>query len=255
MTIVNEDHRRIEGHRRSRPLETTMKRKLVASGLLAGLVAGTGAGFVLEQSGFAGASSGVAAVAVDDSSSTDPSTTITTDSATTDSATTDSRPDPGQRVRDVLQPLVDDGTLTSDQLEAVVSALDAAGPMGPGGRMGGPGGHMGDHRGTGLDIEAAATALGMTTDELRTELEGGSTIADVATAKGVDVQTVIDAIVADATARIDERVTAGDLTQDEADARIADLTQHVTDLVNNGRPERPGPPADPGAASGAGAAA
>ena len=90
-----------------------MKHKLVASGLLAGLVAGTGAGFVLEQSGFAGASSGVAAVAVDDSSSTDPSTTIaTTDSATTDSGatdsgtTTDSRPDPGQRIRDVLQPLV-----------------------------------------------------------------------------------------------------------------------------------------------------
>ena len=46
-------------------------------------------------------------------------------------------------------------------------------------------------------LEAAAEALGMTTDELRTELEAGKTIADVAGEQGVDVQTVIDAMVAD----------------------------------------------------------
>jgi hypothetical protein len=142
----------------------------------------------------------------------------------------------------VLQPLVDDGTLTADQLEAVVSALDAAGPMagpgmgGPG--MGGPGGHHG-RPGFRVGLDAAATALGMTADELRAELEGGSSIADVATAKGVDVQTVIDAIVADATEHINDRVAAGVLTQDEADARIAELTERISDMVDTVPPARP----------------
>lgn len=222
-----------------------MNRKLVTSGLLAGLVAGGGAGFVLQQSGLAGASNAPAAIVVEDST-TD---TATTDPAATDPATTDStadapRPDRGDRAREVLQPLVDDGTLTADQLDAVVTALEAAGPAGGGrpGGMGGMGGH-GDHgpgrggRGFGLDV--AATALGMTADELRTALEGGSTIAAVAADKGVDVQTVIDALVADQTARLTERVTAGDMTQADADAKIAELTTRITDMVNNAGPVRP----------------
>ena len=47
-----------------------MKRKLISAGLLAGLVAGTGAGLILQQTGLAGASSGVSAVVVDDTTAT-----------------------------------------------------------------------------------------------------------------------------------------------------------------------------------------
>lgn len=61
-------------------------------------------------------------------------------------------------------------------------------------------------RGPGL--EAAATALGMTAEELKEQLEAGQTIAEVATAEGVDVDTVIDAMVAEATEDIRERITA-----------------------------------------------
>ena len=66
----------------------------------------------------------------------------------------------------------------------------------------------------GHKLATAAEALGMTEDELRTAIEGGQTIAEVAAAEGVDLQTVIDALVAEATERI-------------------------TDFVNNGPPERP----------------
>ena len=55
-------------------------------------------------------------------------------------------------------------------------------------------------------LETAAEALGMTVDELRTEFEGGASIASVAEARGVDVDTVIDALVEDARARITEGV-------------------------------------------------
>jgi ferredoxin len=73
--------------------------------------------------------------------------------------------------------------------------------------------HGGRHRGE--HLEAAATALGITADELRTELEAGKTIAEVAEAQGVDIETVIDALVTDATADLRERITAmvnGDLS-------------------------------------------
>ena len=62
----------------------------------------------------------------------------------------------------------------------------------------GPGGPGRGHFGAGLD--AAAEAIGIESEELRTALRDGSTIAEVAEANGVDVQTVIDALVADAEA-------------------------------------------------------
>ena len=115
---------------------------------------------------------------------------------------------PADRVRSHLQSLVDDGTLTSAQVDAVIAALEAARP-GDGPGHGGPGhggpGHGGRFGGEILDT--AATAIGITADELKTALQGGQTIAQVATANGVDVQDVIDALVADATANLEQRIT------------------------------------------------
>jgi len=96
------------------------------------------------------------------------------------------------------------------------------------------------HRGFGIrenKIDAAAEALGITTDELMTELRDGASIADVAKAKNVDVNKVIDAIVNDAKAKLDAAVKDGDLTQEEADKVQEDLEARVTDLVNNTRPK------------------
>ena len=104
-----------------------MNKKLTAAGLAAGLLAGTGAGLILELSGSANAASSVVAVA-----GTDDTGTESTD-GTGDTGTDAARPDPAERLTEVLQPLVDDGTLTPAQLDAVISALEAAGPMGHGG--------------------------------------------------------------------------------------------------------------------------
>jgi hypothetical protein len=60
----------------------------------------------------------------------------------------------------------------------------------------------------------------------------------VAEANGVDVQKVIDALVAEAQAHLDEEVAEGDLTQAEADAKKAALVERVTEMVNNPRPVR-----------------
>jgi hypothetical protein len=86
------------------------------------------------------------------------------------------------------------------------------------------------------DITAAATALGMTEANLTTALQGGQSIADVASSKGVAVQTVIDAMVAAEKAEIQAQVGAGTITQSQADQQIANLTAHETDEVNGVRP-------------------
>lgn len=211
-----------------------MNKKFLTSGLLAGLVAGSGAGLILQSTGFAGASgTGVsaapAAVVVDDTTVTTDST-VTTDTAdTTDSST---RPDRSARLTEVLQPLVDDGTITADQLTAIIAALDAAGPMGRAGD--GPGGRGMGMGGDGLT--AVAEVLGLTEADLQTALQGGQTLSEIAADQGVEVQTVIDTLVTAAGAHLAEHVTAGDLTQEEADAKLAELTTRISDAVANGGP-------------------
>ena len=80
--------------------------------------------------------------------------------------------------------------------------------------------------------EVAAEALGMTTDELREARQAGQSLAEIAAAQGVSVDTVIDALTADAEARIAEKVAAGELTQEEADERLAGLDERVAEKVN-----------------------
>ena len=206
-----------------------MNKKFAIAGLTAGLVAGSGAGLILSQSGFAGASNAPAIVAT------------VGDSSGTGTAADQGRPEPGTRIAEVLQPLVDNGTLTQAQFDTVVQTLVDNMPRGGRGDHGGRGdrggrGHRGEH------LEAAATALGMTADELRTELKAGTTIAQVAADRGVDVQDVIDALVAEVKEHLDEEVASGEHTQEEADAKLAEATARITDRVNNGKPDMP--PAD-----------
>src|SRR5262249_51310450 len=87
-------------------------------------------------------------------------------------------------------------------------------------------------RGGPPELAAAAKALDMSPSALVTQLRSGKSIADVAKDKGVDTQTVIDAIVADVKARLADRVKAGDITQAQADDFAADLTTRVTAFVN-----------------------
>lgn len=88
--------------------------------------------------------------------------------------------------------------------------------------------------GHGPKLDAAAQALNLSVDDLRERLRDGKTLAQVAQDQNVDVQKVIDAMVAEATARIDQKVQEGDLTADEANERKANLEERITRLVNEG---------------------
>ena len=70
-------------------------------------------------------------------------------------------------------------------------------------------------------LEAAAEALGMTVDDLKLQLWGGKTLADLAEEKGVDLAEVKAAVEAaqkeELRARIEQAVTNGNITQENAD--------------------------------------
>jgi predicted transcriptional regulator len=70
------------------------------------------------------------------------------------------------------------------------------------------------------ELDAAAKALGMTSADLSAELQSGKTLSDVATEKGVSMQTVQDAVQAarntEMTTQIKQAVTDGKITQDKA---------------------------------------
>jgi hypothetical protein len=79
-------------------------------------------------------------------------------------------------------------------------------------------------RGFGVDpigLEAAAQALGITSDELSAKLKDGMTLTEIVQEAGVDEQVfrdAIDAAHADAMrAKIEQDVTDGTITQDHAD--------------------------------------
>jgi hypothetical protein len=164
-----------------------------------------------------------------------------TDDATADAGRTDGGRGVGmsEHLASTLAPLVEAGTITQAQADAVIAAIEEAGPPegghgGPGMR-GGHGGH-GGHGGPGL--EAAAGAIGITEDELRTALQGGDTLAEVAEANGVDPQAVIDALVAELRTRLDQKVADGDLSQDQADEKLASGTERITERMTSTLPER-----------------
>jgi transposase-like protein len=133
----------------------------------------------------------------------------------------------------------DTGTSTSTS----TPGYDGHGP-GPGG----PGGFGGRHELV-SDESVAAKAIGISEADLKSALQSGKTMADVAKAHNVDPKKVIDALVADGQSELADQVKNGRLTQAQADEMKTHLTQHATDQVNGkfrGGPGGPGGPRGPG---------
>ena len=123
----------------------------------------------------------------------------------------------------------------SDPNGAQAQPAPGAGEPGPRGK--GPGCHGGHKQ------EVVARALGMSVEDLRAQLRQGKTLAVVARERNVDVQKVIDAMVAEATARVDRAQAEGRITAEQAARRKQDLTERITRLVNEGPRHRPPGPA------------
>lgn len=134
-------------------------------------------------------------------------------------------------IKNALTSLVTDGTITQAQADKVATTLDSKLPARGGDGHGRDGGF-----GMRSSEDAAAKTLGMTTDELHTAMQGGKSLADVAKAKNVSVDSLVSAMVAAAETDLATAVKDGKVTQAQADTIKGTLTQRMTDRVNNVRP-------------------
>ncbi len=134
-----------------------------------------------------------------------------------------------------LDEAIANGKLTAAEGETMLADLRShvdeivnatGGPHGPGVRIAvGPG--FGD---------ATATYLGLTPAELRAQVEGGKTLAQVAAAQGKSVDGLKAAILAGAKQELDQAVAAGKLTAAQEQKVLDDLKSHIDDIVNNAGP-------------------
>ena len=127
--------------------------------------------------------------------------------------------------------------LTTADAQRIAQVVDKKGA--PQGHPGGPGFGRGPGgpRVTGDPLAAAATYLGTTTADLRTKLEGGQTLAQIANATpSHNRDGLVKAIVDDATAKIDAAQKAGTITADQATRLKTDLQRRITSLVDKAGP-------------------
>ena len=128
----------------------------------------------------------------------------------------------------VLAGLVTKGTITQAQSDAITLAYKAAEDAEHANRPTGvPGQGMG---GVFYDKQAVIlSTLGIDATTLRTQLQAGKSLADIAGAKK---DALIAALVAAETKAIDDAVAAGKLTAANATTLKANLTAHVTAEVS-----------------------
>jgi hypothetical protein len=91
----------------------------------------------------------------------------------------------------------------------------------------------------GAEFDVIAKALGEDLATLRTDLQSGKTIADIAKEKNVELSTVVDAVVAERQALLATAVTDGRLTQEQADAQIVVLKANLNALFTQKFDQQP----------------
>jgi polyhydroxyalkanoate synthesis regulator phasin len=154
------------------------------------------------------------------------------------------------RIATVLSQLVTQGTITQAQADAITAAFKAAAPVKPtpnasgqpqAGGMGRGGMGRGGFGGFGMNTAAReaiiTSTLGITAADLQTARQAGKSLATLA---GANTAALITALVNYDSTQIDAAVTAGKLTSAQATQMKSNLTQRVTDEVNNVRGPRPG---------------
>lgn len=130
----------------------------------------------------------------------------------------------------VLEQAVADEWLTQEQADRLQEHLDSVPEQDRFGRgsFGMP--RMPGLRGESL-ISVAAEQLGMSQSDLVDELQAGKSIAEIATEKGVDAQTIADAYLAQVREKLAEAVENGDITQKQADAMLENMAEQLAEQL------------------------
>jgi hypothetical protein len=144
-----------------------------------------------------------------------------------------------------IQQAVEDERLTQEEAdeqiaqmeEHMLEALESGSWFGPGPEMG-RGGSRG--RPDGAQLGILAETLDMTVEELREALIDGQTVAELAEAQGVALEDLVDALIAPMIERIQQAVDDGRITQEQADEQIAQMEEHMLEMLESGMGGMPG---------------
>jgi hypothetical protein len=142
---------------------------------------------------------------------------------------------------DEVDAALKDGKITQAEADALKQRIESGdcppffGPfLGP--KLGPGFGHF--HGGPpfliGEKLSAAADYLRLTEAELRTKLNSGQTLAEIAKAQGKSVDGLKQTLLDETKSKLDQLVKNGDLTQAEADAMYQRFQSHIDDLIQNG---------------------
>ncbi|WCK54017.1 hypothetical protein PP175_22300 [Aneurinibacillus sp. Ricciae_BoGa-3] len=77
------------------------------------------------------------------------------------------------------------------------------------------------------------TLLNVDATTLQQDLKAGKSLADIASAQGVDEQKVIDLLVSQQSQRLDQALQSGKLTQDQVTKKKADLQSEIKNRVEH----------------------
>ena len=111
-------------------------------------------------------------------------------------------------------------------------------PPGPSG--GGPGPGLG-----GIDHSELLSILGLSASELRTALEGGSSLRAVAQAQQVDPQKLVQLAASELQDRLGQEYADGRITESVYQARLNEAASRAAAWVNQTRPQPPVPGSEP----------
>jgi polyhydroxyalkanoate synthesis regulator phasin len=165
-------------------------------------------------------------------SAQNPSTSSSSDSSSSSGSAACAAPGRGQVVKNALDGLVQKGTITQDQENAVIQSLQDAAKGAKHGNGNGRAALRPRARIAGGMVKVAADKIGVQPQDLVTARRNGQSVADVANSKGVNPSDVVTAIVNAGDQKIDQAVSNGTINQDKADKAKAKLPQLADKFVN-----------------------
>jgi polyhydroxyalkanoate synthesis regulator phasin len=97
-------------------------------------------------------------------------------------------------------------------------------------------------------MDAAAAALGMSVDDLTTQLKDGKSLADVAAAQGISTDKLTSDLLGQVKTQLDSLVSSGKLTQERADSMYTQTEDNIDQIISGqqGFLGRGGPGGAPG---------
>jgi len=128
--------------------------------------------------------------------------------------------------KQMLDEAVQSGKLTQEQADQMAARMngDMGWHMGWFGGMYDKKGKFGEGRGN--NSGDLAKAIGITEEQLKSEFESGKKLSDILTEKGLDVEQLHQKMLEIKKEALAQAVTAGKLTQDQADKMLQRINQH-----------------------------